>query len=183
VCARSGTKQSPYLIRNLTSKWKRGTASLLYIWATWEVFKKLESARCLLRRLKNTHFSAFWNESPRTKNLNNPSKVTLNLRLLATISFVKNIFFLAGEGSQHCRIGVCFDNECHHWDCHYNTLAHYRPAMPFGNRKKNILENLFSSVLSQFKYHPSGNLKFNDVGIFQSLKLRILEGKNPSNFS
>jgi len=35
--------------------------------------------------------------------------------------------------------------------------------------------DLSSSVLSQFKkYHPSGNLKFNDLGISQSLKLRIL---------
>jgi len=50
--------------------------------------------------------------------------------------------------------------------------------MPFGNRKKNILEDLFNSVSSQFKkYHPSGNLKFNYFGIFQSSKLRILMGK------
>jgi len=53
------------------------------------------------------------------------------------------------------------------------SLTHYRPAMPFGNRKKNILEDLLSSVLSQFKkYHPSGNLKFKNLGIFQSLILR-----------
>jgi len=40
--------------------------------------------------------------------------------------------------------------------------------------KNNILEDLFSSVLSQFKkYHPSGNLEFNYLGIFRSLKLRI----------
>jgi len=46
--------------------------------------------------------------------------------------------------------------------------------VPFGNRKKNILEDLFSSVLSQFKkYHPNGNMKFNYLGIFQSLKLRL----------
>jgi len=32
-----------------------------------------------------------------------------------------------------------------------------------------------SSVLAQFKkYHPSGNLKYNNLGIFQSLKLRNL---------
>jgi len=32
--------------------------------------------------------------------------------------------------------------------------------------------------LSKFKkYHPSGNLKFNNLGIFQSLKLRNLMGK------
>jgi len=37
-----------------------------------------------------------------------------------------------------------------------------------------ILVNLFSSVLSQLKkYHPSGNLKLNNLGIFQSLKVRI----------
>jgi len=42
-------------------------------------------------------------------------------------------------------------------------LTHYRrPAVLFRNRK-NILEDLFSSVLSQFKkYHPSVNLKFNN---------------------
>jgi len=56
--------------------------------------------------------------------------------------------------------------------------------MPFGNRKKNSLEDLFSSVLPQFKkYHPPGNLKFNNLGILQSLKLSILIEKNPSNFS
>jgi len=51
--------------------------------------------------------------------------------------------------------------------------------MPFGNRKKvHILKDLFSLVLSQFKkYHPSGSLKFNNLGIFQSLKLRFLMEK------
>jgi len=64
------------------------------------------------------------------------------------------------------------------------SLTHFRPAMPFGNRKKNIFEDFSSSVLSQFKEcHPSRRLKFNNLGIFQSLKLRILVGKNLSNFS
>jgi len=50
--------------------------------------------------------------------------------------------------------------------------------MPFANRKKNILEDLLSSILSQFKnYRPFGNLNFNNLGIFQSLKLRILVEK------
>jgi len=42
-----------------------------------------------------------------------------------------------------------------------------------------MLEDLFSSVLSKFlkKYHPSGNLKINNLGIFQSLKFRILMEK------
>ena len=54
-------------------------------------------------------------------------------------------------------------------------LTHYRPAMPFGNRKKIKLEGLFSSVLSQFKkYHPSVNLEFINLDIFQGLKFRIL---------
>ena len=49
--------------------------------------------------------------------------------------------------------------------------------MPFGNTQF-ILEDLYSSVLSQFKkYHPSGNLKFNNFGIFEGLKLRILMKK------
>jgi len=53
--------------------------------------------------------------------------------------------------------------------------------MPFGNRKKNILEDLFSSVFLQFKkYHPSGNLKFINLGILQSLKFCILIEKFPA---
>jgi len=48
---------------------------------------------------------------------------------------------------------------------------------------KIILEDLFSSVLSQFKkYHPSEDLKFNNLGIAQSLKLRILMEKKSSQF-
>jgi len=46
-----------------------------------------------------------------------------------------------------------------------------------------ILEDLSSAVLSQLKkYHPSENLKFNYLGIFQSLKLRILMEKIVSIF-
>jgi len=45
--------------------------------------------------------------------------------------------------------------------------------------EKNTLEDLLSSVLSQFKKnHPSENLKFNYLGIFKSSKLRILMGKS-----
>jgi len=48
-------------------------------------------------------------------------------------------------------------------------LTHYRPAMPFGNRKKYFREYFFSFVFSQFKkYYTSGNLKINDLVIFQS---------------
>jgi len=40
------------------------------------------------------------------------------------------------------------------------------------------LEDLFSSVFLQFKkYHPSGNLNFNNLSIFQSLKFCILMEK------
>jgi len=49
--------------------------------------------------------------------------------------------------------------------------------------EKNILENLFSSVLSEFKkYYPPGNLKFNYSGIFQSLKLRFFTEKKSFQF-
>jgi len=49
--------------------------------------------------------------------------------------------------------------------------------MPFGNRQQHILEDVFSSVLSQFKkYHPPENQKFNYLGFSKSLKLRILMG-------
>jgi len=55
----------------------------------------------------------------------------------------------------------------------FPSLTHYRPAMP-SETEKNILEDIFSPVLSQFKkYYPSGNLKFNNSGISQSLKFRI----------
>ena len=55
------------------------------------------------------------------------------------------------------------------------SLTHYRPAKPFGNRKKNILEDLFSLILLKFRKHnPSEILKFNNFGIFQSLKFRVL---------
>jgi len=41
-----------------------------------------------------------------------------------------------------------------------------------------ILEDFSSSVWSPFqKYHTPGNLEFNYLGIFQSLKLRISMGK------
>jgi len=54
--------------------------------------------------------------------------------------------------------------------------------MHVGKRKK--FEDLFTSVSSQFKkYHPSGNLKFDNLGISQILKFRIKTWKNPSNFS
>jgi len=41
-------------------------------------------------------------------------------------------------------------------------------------KEKLNLGDLFSSVLSKFKkYHPSGNVGLHDLGIFQSLKLRV----------
>jgi len=47
--------------------------------------------------------------------------------------------------------------------------------MPFGNRKIYFRGSFQFSIVSQFKkYNPSGNLKSNNFGIFQSLKLRIL---------
>jgi len=50
----------------------------------------------------------------------------------------------------------------------------YRPAIPFGNKKTFILKDLFSAGLCQFKkYHPHGNLKLNNLHIFESLKVHI----------
>jgi len=55
-------------------------------------------------------------------------------------------------------------------------MDYFNPLPPneaVRKQKKNILEDLFSSILSKFqKYHPSGNLKFNNSGILKSLKLR-----------
>jgi len=48
--------------------------------------------------------------------------------------------------------------------------------MPFGD--KNIYFRFSVQFFSQFKvYHSIGNLKFNNLGIFQSLKLHILVEK------
>jgi len=50
--------------------------------------------------------------------------------------------------------------------------------MPFGNRKIHIrgfFQFIFFTI--QKISRLSGNLKFNNVGIFQSLKLRILAEK------
>jgi len=49
--------------------------------------------------------------------------------------------------------------------------------MPFGNRKKYFRGSFQFSIVTILKKYPSGNLKFNNLGIFQSLKLRILVGK------
>jgi len=52
--------------------------------------------------------------------------------------------------------------------------------MPFENRKKIFQRILLNQYCHTVK---NTNLKFNNLGIFQSLKLRILMGKKPSNFS
>jgi len=50
--------------------------------------------------------------------------------------------------------------------------------MPFGNIKIYFRGSFeFSIVRILKKYHPSGHLNFNNVGIFQSSKLRILMEK------
>jgi len=54
--------------------------------------------------------------------------------------------------------------------------------MPFGYRKVYVRKS-FSSDSHTEKYHPTGNTTFDNLDIFQSLKLRILMEKNPSNFS
>jgi len=70
--------------------------------------------------------------------------------------------------------------------CCVNPLP---PSDAVKGQKENILEDLFCSVLSKIeKYHPSVNLKFNNLGIFKSLKLRnfmgeILQISHKLNFS
>jgi len=49
--------------------------------------------------------------------------------------------------------------------------------MPFGNRKKYFTESFQFSIVTILKISPSGNLIFNYLVIFPSLKLRILMGK------
>jgi len=62
------------------------------------------------------------------------------------------------------------------WKLWVNPLP---PSDAVRKQKKNILKDLFSTVLTLFKkYHPSANMKFKNLGIFQSLKLRILVEKS-----
>jgi len=49
--------------------------------------------------------------------------------------------------------------------------------MPFGNRKIYFKGIFQFSIVKFKKYHPSGNVEFNNLGICQSLKLRNLLGK------
>jgi len=58
----------------------------------------------------------------------------------------------------------------------YPSINPLPPSDAVRKQKKNVLDDLFSSLLYQFKnYHHSENLNY--VGIFQSLKLRILVEK------
>jgi len=53
-------------------------------------------------------------------------------------------------------------------------LTQYRPAMQFGNREKYFRGSFQLSIVEiKKKYHPAGNLIFNYLDIFYSLKLRI----------
>jgi len=62
-------------------------------------------------------------------------------------------------------------------------LTHYCPARPFGKRKKIVWRILLVQFCQNLKkYHPSGNLTFNNLGIFQIFELRNLIGKILRNF-
>jgi len=52
------------------------------------------------------------------------------------------------------------------------SLAHYRPARSETETFQGSIQ--FSLVKVYKKYHPSGDLKFHILGIFESLTLRIL---------
>jgi len=58
-----------------------------------------------------------------------------------------------------------------HW---VSDLTHYRPVMPFGNRKMYLRGSLVQYChCHDFKNNSSGNMKFNKFGIFHSLKFNI----------
>jgi len=58
------------------------------------------------------------------------------------------------------------------------VLTANRPAIPFANRKKYFGRSFqFSIFTFKKEYHPSGNLNFNNLSIFQTLRLRILKEK------
>jgi len=61
-------------------------------------------------------------------------------------------------------------------------LTHYHPVMPFGNRKKYFRGSFQFSIVAIKKKAP-GNLIFDYLGIFESLKSRISMEKNPLNLN
>jgi len=61
-------------------------------------------------------------------------------------------------------------------------LTPNRPAMPFGNWKIYFRGSFHFSIVTIKKYHPSGNLKFNNLSVFQSLKLHIFTGEKIFRF-
>jgi len=63
-----------------------------------------------------------------------------------------------------------------------HALTHYRPAMPFGHRKIHFRGSFQFSIVTILKISPSVNLKFINLGIFQSLKFRILMGGKSFQF-
>jgi len=61
----------------------------------------------------------------------------------------------------------------------YGRYSNPLPPSDAFRKQKKIFWRIFSVQLSRFKkYNPSGNLKFKNLGIFQSLKLPILLEKN-----
>jgi len=49
--------------------------------------------------------------------------------------------------------------------------------MSFENRKIYFRESFKFSIVTLQKYHPSGKLEFNNLGILKSFKFHILMGK------
>jgi len=77
---------------------------------------------------------------------------------------------MASENDLRISLEICY---------YFKRLLYFNPLPR--TEKKHILEDHFSSVLSQFKkYQTPGYPKFNYSRIFQSLNLRISLGKTLS---
>jgi len=61
-------------------------------------------------------------------------------------------------------------------------LTHYRPAMPFGNRK-TYFRGIFSVQHCHNSNHPSGNREINILGVSEKLKIAHFSEKKPLSFS
>jgi len=81
----------------------------------------------------------------------------------------------------HVSVAACsipLKRELPHAFVSMSLLTHHRSAMPFGNRKNYFRGSFqFNIVTIKKKYYSSEDLKFNNLGIFKSLKSRILLGK------
>jgi len=65
----------------------------------------------------------------------------------------------------------------------HTVLTHYRPAMPFGDRKKYFKASFQFSIVTIYKISPLWKPKIEKFRHFSKFEIAYFNGKNPTNFS